>query len=359
MIYGDLILENKINRLTTNPLTAMQEYYENEISFLNFIVEYKDECLVTESYNLETLHEGFIGNIIEKIKELIEKFIDWIKSIMSAIKDFFTKDESSGKVGTEKDVKKTIEKVEEKKKEIKDLPKEEKPKKIVQTAVATGLVTKEEVKEIIEAPASESKPVPKMVEVKKLDNSYVDDVLGAMRRESKLLDNAYSLVTRRIPNYINFAKEKYEEVESIPYKEDIDDIKDTLEEYNKSGVTWMGGKRIDINEYIKSEKLDFSTENVLDKLIEEYKDNVQVAKNGIDKVEKTSKEYINQAEKMKQSVQRDSKTYKDANIINDLHKVVNLYTTYAKSGITKYIKAITKFKKQSKAFRNEVENSKD
>lgn len=32
MIYGDMILENQLEKLT-DPIRIMQEYYENEISF--------------------------------------------------------------------------------------------------------------------------------------------------------------------------------------------------------------------------------------------------------------------------------------------------------------------------------------
>ena len=75
MIYGNMILENQLEKLTDHA-NIIQEYYENEVSFLNSIIEYQDKSLITESTDLQVLQEGFAENIAKKIKELIDKFLN-------------------------------------------------------------------------------------------------------------------------------------------------------------------------------------------------------------------------------------------------------------------------------------------
>lgn len=83
MIYGDIILEDQFNKMT-DPIKIMTEYYENEISFLNSVIEYQNEAsIVTESYELESIHEGFIETAKNKIKELIDNFLKWVKDVWS------------------------------------------------------------------------------------------------------------------------------------------------------------------------------------------------------------------------------------------------------------------------------------
>lgn len=369
MIYGNIIREQQLNSLIDSPMTILREYYENEIALLNDTIKYQDsihEAIVTESSEAEYIHEGFISNIVEKIKELLQKFIDWVKNVLSAIRNLFKKDNNSAQVGSKKDVQQTKEKVKEKKEQIKKLPEDKKPKAIVKAAIETGLVTKEEVKEIVGSNDEENKNDSKSsasmrleykIDIKRLDKSYIDDVLMAMRRESNLLYNAYNMVTSSIPNTIDDVREYGDgnEIRAVAvYKEDIDELKETLEKYNNSGVTWMGGKKIVIEDYLKTEKINFGDEKALDQLIKQYDENVNAAEEAVGKVDKQGKEYINLAEKMKQSIQRNSKTYKDADIITDLHKVTNLYSTYGKKGIMKYSSALARFKKQSKALRRDA-----
>lgn len=88
MIYGNLILENSLNEMT-NPINIMEEYYKNEISFLNSVIEYRG--IVSESCDLKILHEGFIEATKNKIKELIDKFIKWLKDLWNKFTQLFKK----------------------------------------------------------------------------------------------------------------------------------------------------------------------------------------------------------------------------------------------------------------------------
>lgn len=92
MIYGNMILENQYNNLIKSDIEIIQEYYNNEISFLESIIDFKNESSnITESTDLESLHEGFLETIKNKIKELIQKFLDWCKKLIRLIKDKFFK----------------------------------------------------------------------------------------------------------------------------------------------------------------------------------------------------------------------------------------------------------------------------
>lgn len=106
MIYGDMILEQKFDSLIKSPTEIMEEYYENEIYFLNSVIECQNSIMengsILESDN-NYIIEGFASNIIQKIKEIIDKFIEWCKNIFKSIKNIFTK--------KEKDIKTTNEKV--------------------------------------------------------------------------------------------------------------------------------------------------------------------------------------------------------------------------------------------------------
>lgn len=93
MIYGDLILEQKRNELFQPSNKIMLEYYKNEIDMLRSTIQYQNEVSLCEStYELEILQEGFVSNIIDRIKEIIQNFIKWIGKVIQSIKDFFTKD---------------------------------------------------------------------------------------------------------------------------------------------------------------------------------------------------------------------------------------------------------------------------
>lgn len=104
MIYGNMILENQLEKLTDHA-NIIQEYYENEVSFLNSIIEYQDKSLITESTDLQVLQEGFAENIAKKIKELIDKFLNWLKTLWSKFTELFKK-----KINSEDDKIKNAEK---------------------------------------------------------------------------------------------------------------------------------------------------------------------------------------------------------------------------------------------------------
>lgn len=90
MIFESAIKQYKIeesNFELPTELDIMREYYENEISFLNMAIEYKDTLgSVNESY-LEAIHEGYIDNIKKKVKEIVDKFIAFCKKIRDIIKE--------------------------------------------------------------------------------------------------------------------------------------------------------------------------------------------------------------------------------------------------------------------------------
>lgn len=83
MIYGNIIREQQYQKMSDN-IIIIQEYYENEISFLKSVIEYQNKSsMVTESTDLEILHEGFIENIMKKIKEIIRNLKEWFKKFFN------------------------------------------------------------------------------------------------------------------------------------------------------------------------------------------------------------------------------------------------------------------------------------
>lgn len=68
-------------------LQIMEEYYQNEIDFLNMVIEYKDALgSVNESY-IESIHEGYMENLKKKAKEMIRRFIEFCNKIITIIKE--------------------------------------------------------------------------------------------------------------------------------------------------------------------------------------------------------------------------------------------------------------------------------
>lgn len=135
MIYGDMILEQNFNKMT-DPIKIMTEYYENEISFLNSVINYQNECTVTESYELETLHEGFIETAKNKIKELINKFVNWLKGLWAKFTALFKKkvDNAEAAVNKAKEAIKLIEHDSNLSKEEKEEKKQEVVDKVVKSS---------------------------------------------------------------------------------------------------------------------------------------------------------------------------------------------------------------------------------
>ena len=135
MIYGNMILEQNFNKMT-DPIKIMTEYYENEISFLNSVINYQNECTVTESYELETLHEGFIETAKNKIKELINKFVNWLKGLWAKFTALFKKkvDNAEAAVNKAKESMKLIEHNSNLSKEEKEEKKQEVVDKLVKSS---------------------------------------------------------------------------------------------------------------------------------------------------------------------------------------------------------------------------------
>lgn len=352
MIYGNTIYRRKMEQLLESPVAIMQEYYENELSLMEDTIMYQKKmhnAIITESSEVEYIHEGFIENAINKIKELLQKFIDWIKNIISSIKNFFKKDKGTGSV---EDVKKTKEEIEKKKQEILALPEPRKPKETIKVAKEVGLITTEECKEALEKQEENKSSV---LEVKRLKGKdCLDDILRIVKGESKLLNNAY-LFVRSIPNSVRAKSERLSK-ERVSWKHDeIIEYKETLERYNDRGLVFPGPRqeKFKFDDYIETIKLETSNTNMLDKLYDEYKETAEAAKATIDTINKYSNEYLKQAETMKKSVDSVAK-FSEAELLTDLHKVVNLYVKYAKTGISKYIRAATKVKKLSKKLNTEL-----
>lgn len=68
-------------------LDFMEENAKDELELFEAAIKSDiDECLIGESsYELEALNEGFIENAVNKIKELMKKFIEWIKGVSKSI----------------------------------------------------------------------------------------------------------------------------------------------------------------------------------------------------------------------------------------------------------------------------------
>lgn len=106
MIYGDAILREQANKLFLDPIEIMQEYYENELYFLNQTIKFNNESnTITESSELTAIREGFVQTTINKIKEILQKFLDWLRGIKDKIMKLFIKDIEKVKKQLEDDIK--------------------------------------------------------------------------------------------------------------------------------------------------------------------------------------------------------------------------------------------------------------
>lgn len=131
MIYGNIILENQYNTTIKSDIEIIQEYYNNEISFLESIIDYKDQS-INESVDLETIQEGFFENVIKRIKELIQKFMNWIKSIFIKFKNLL-KQKFNRKEKAIKDTKEKFKNID--KEDISTEEKEQKKKDSIDTEI--------------------------------------------------------------------------------------------------------------------------------------------------------------------------------------------------------------------------------
>lgn len=111
MIYGSMILESNFNKLV-DPIETIREYYENEISLLNECIYSFNEdgnSLITvgdqeDNQTSNKTKSGFLKNIIERLKEILKKFIEWCKKLYYTIKGHIIKDSD----GIKKDLDKAI-----------------------------------------------------------------------------------------------------------------------------------------------------------------------------------------------------------------------------------------------------------
>lgn len=89
-----MIFEKEIMEMTQpkfefpTEMSILKEYYENEITLLNYVIEYKNALSnVNESTELAVIQEEFNNKAINKIKEIIKKFIEFCKNILRTVKD--------------------------------------------------------------------------------------------------------------------------------------------------------------------------------------------------------------------------------------------------------------------------------
>lgn len=101
-------------------LQIMEEYYQNEISILNMAIDYRNsKSAVNESY-IEAIHEGFVNNVIEKVKLLIKKFLEWLRSIKDSVMKLFKKNRMTNSQRNKK-VKEELEELDRLQKQAEDL----------------------------------------------------------------------------------------------------------------------------------------------------------------------------------------------------------------------------------------------
>ena len=104
MIYSSVVYEQQFNTLIN--ADVISEFYQNEINILNAIIESNDqlssiiedgevvphEKYINADYEVKDVKDSFVKKIIEKLKELVQKFIEWCKKLTASIKGFFLKD---------------------------------------------------------------------------------------------------------------------------------------------------------------------------------------------------------------------------------------------------------------------------
>lgn len=82
---GEATTEVEVNEsyFGAGSLNFMQESAEDELALFEAAIKSDiDECLIGESATeLEALNEGFVQNAAKKIKEMMRKFIEWLKAV--------------------------------------------------------------------------------------------------------------------------------------------------------------------------------------------------------------------------------------------------------------------------------------
>lgn len=203
MIYGNMIYEQQFNSLIDNPLESLKEFYENEIDILNSIINEANEIVrndkiidadyeETESKNLaDSTKDGFVKRAIEKIKEIIQKFIEWCKKLMESIKNFFLKDT------------KTI--INELNEVIKNVEKAQSYEEVKKAAKSVGRIKDDTVTRfngknyIIDSVSSLRKDYEKLI---KNNNNLLDDIFKDLYRDSKLSEQS----SKNIKNFLEEIK---------------------------------------------------------------------------------------------------------------------------------------------------------
>lgn len=104
MIYADVIYKRQFDTFLNENIIA--EYYQNEISLLESIIEMNNEVAsineandlvvsdkyIDADYEVKEVKDSFVKKAIQKLKELVQKFIEWCKKLAATIKGYFLKD---------------------------------------------------------------------------------------------------------------------------------------------------------------------------------------------------------------------------------------------------------------------------
>lgn len=80
---GDITADVNESYFGAGAFNFMQENAQDELALFEAAIKSDiDEVFIGESsYELESLNEGFVENAINKIKEMMRKFIEWLKSV--------------------------------------------------------------------------------------------------------------------------------------------------------------------------------------------------------------------------------------------------------------------------------------
>lgn len=98
---GDIDVDVNESYFGEGSLYFMQEAAQDELAlFENAIKTDIDECLIGESAGeLEALNEGFVEKTVNKIKELMRKFIEWLKGVtrsaLAKLNQFIVRDNAT------------------------------------------------------------------------------------------------------------------------------------------------------------------------------------------------------------------------------------------------------------------------
>lgn len=207
MIYGNMIYEQQFNSLIDNPLESLKEFYENEISILNSVINEANDIALSNTINAnyteisnkeDPVKQNFVKKIIEKIKEMVTKFIEWSKKLIESAKNFFLKDSAA-----------MIKDLEE---AIKNIQKAETFKDIRKYASKIGRATKykDNSNSIIRYDAKDYLEQNLMLlrsdyeKAIKGNNNLIDNMIKDIQQNNKLSDKTF----KNAKTYINDIKKK-------------------------------------------------------------------------------------------------------------------------------------------------------